>query len=132
MRYSLLAFVLLLAGCSGANRPTPSQCEATYAAAVAACDVALTKPDDIARCHARCGDGVPYVIARCHAASVAIRLACLIAAEPPATNHAGKTAAKAGNSKADRWAMAYPALIAGTMTPEAFEAFVLGGTDGPR
>ena len=117
MRYSLLAFVLLLAGCSGANRSTPSQCEATYAAAVAACDVALTKPDDIARCHA---------------ASVAIRLACLIAAEPPAGTATGKTTAKAGNSKADRWAMAYPALIAGTMTPEAFEAFVLGGTDGPR
>lgn len=102
----LIVPALILASCSGSNRPTPEQCEQTYQAAILTCDTVFTKPDDLAKCHA---------------ASTAIRLACLIASEQP-----GKSPAKAGQSKADRWAQAYPSLVAGTMTPEAFESFVKG------
>lgn len=99
--------MLALTACSS-NRPTPAQCEQAYQAAVLTCDTVFTKPADVAKCHA---------------ASTAIRLACLIASEQPA---AGKAQAKSGSSRADRWSQAYPALVDGSMTPEAFEAYVLG------
>jgi len=99
---------ILLGGCSGANKPTPAQCEGTYAAAITTCDLAFAKPDEAAKCKA---------------AATALRLVCLIAAE---SNDGSKTAAKAGASKADRWVEKYPELVAGQITAEEFEAYVLG------
>lgn len=109
-RLSLLSLFLLLPACSQqqVSRPTPAQCEDTYQLALVACDAGL--PD-------------PKSNTQCHAAAVAVRLACLIVSAPPTPPSA--TESTPLSTPASRWSEALPLLQSGRMTPDEFSAYVL-------
>lgn len=103
-----------LLGCSGQQqRPTAAQCEEAYQVAIVGCDAALAKPDDVAKCHA---------------AALAVRMACEIVSTPePAAASAQEATEVHHATRAERWGEAWPLLLSGQMSVEEYRAYVGGG-----
>lgn len=116
-RFALFVFivtliVLFLTGCTSGNGHTKAQCDDVYTTCNTGCDTVFAKEQDRQRCRATCA---------------AVRVVCLITAEPEPTTDTNSRAAKRVQSRAERWSVGLIWLMNGVIDEKAFEDFVIDG-----